>query len=78
MTKWRFMKGRVMHGSIIPVTTPPPPPPPRPRGNHRELPDFLFQKCKFPTPGQLRKDNSPPRGQYWLLRSVYFHYQYIK
>ena len=56
----KFKNGEavVMHGSIPAVTTPPPPP--------RAIPPgfvFFLQECsKFPTPGTLKLDNSPPRG----------------
>ena len=44
----------IMHGSIPAVTIPP--------GQYpRDL--YFLQECsKFPTPGTLKLDNSPPRG----------------
>jgi hypothetical protein len=46
---------KIMHGSIPAVTIPP-----------RAIPPgfvFFLQECsKFPTPGTLKLDNSPPRG----------------
>jgi hypothetical protein len=46
----------LMYGSILPATIPP--------GNPREFADFLFLKCQFPTPRQIKNANFPPQGQH--------------
>ena len=40
-----------------------------PLGNPRGFAGFLIAKYQFPTPGQIKKANFPPRGQYfWWAR----------
>ena len=45
----------LMYGSILPVTIRP--------GNPHGFADFLFPKCQFPTPGQIKNANFPPQGK---------------
>jgi hypothetical protein len=45
-----------MHSSILPVTIP--------LGNPQGFADFLFPKCQFPTPGQIKNANFPSQGKH--------------
>ena len=48
----------LMYGSILPFTI-------RPGNlNPQGFADFLFPKCQFPTPGQIKNGNFPPQGKH--------------